>query len=99
MKNHFPGCDQVELRINAHFSKEPVLVDAFKNGHDVHTRTAMRLFGKSSLEEVRFCVCFWTACLCVFLDCLLLPGWQELGLYRGCAVISMVARDLDGGWF
>lgn len=77
MKNHFPGCDQVELRINAHFSKEPVLVDAFKNGHDVHTRTAMRLFGKSSLEEVRF--------VCVFLDCLFV-------CVLGLLVIARLAR-------
>mmetsp|Transcript_29412 Transcript_29412/g.76296 ORF Transcript_29412/g.76296 Transcript_29412/m.76296 type:complete len:334 (+) Transcript_29412:881-1882(+) len=43
---------QVELRINAHFSREPTLVEAFQKGQDVHATSAMRLFGKKSLEEV-----------------------------------------------
>jgi len=43
---------QVELRINAHFSQEPALVEAFQKGKDVHAMSAMRLFGKRSLEEV-----------------------------------------------
>ena len=36
---------QIELRILAHLSKDPVLVDAFKTGQDVHVRTAMEIFG------------------------------------------------------
>eukprot|EP00967_Tisochrysis_lutea_P050107 scaffold61541_cov19-Tisochrysis_lutea.AAC.1 len=43
--------EQVELRINAHFSREPTLVEAFQKGQDVHATSAMRLFGKKSLEE------------------------------------------------
>lgn len=35
---------QVELRVLAHFTKEPVLVEAFMEGADVHTRTAALLF-------------------------------------------------------
>jgi DNA polymerase-1 len=35
---------QIELRVLAHLSKDPVLCDAFKNGQDVHTRTAMEVF-------------------------------------------------------
>ncbi len=31
---------QVELRVFAHYSGDEVLIDAFKNGEDVHTRTA-----------------------------------------------------------
>ncbi len=38
---------QIELRLLAHFSKDPSLVEAFKNGVDVHAVTAGRLFGKS----------------------------------------------------
>lgn len=35
---------QIELRVLAHLSKDPVLCDAFRNGQDVHTRTAMEVF-------------------------------------------------------
>jgi DNA polymerase-1 len=36
---------QIELRILAHLSKDPVLVDAFNRAEDVHVRTAMEIFG------------------------------------------------------
>src|SRR6185503_10248375 len=35
---------QIELRVLAHLSKDPVLVDAFRSGQDVHVRTAMEIF-------------------------------------------------------
>jgi len=35
---------QIELRILAHMSREPALVEAFKNGEDIHTRTAAEVF-------------------------------------------------------
>jgi DNA polymerase I len=35
---------QIELRVLAHLSQDPVLVDAFKSGQDVHVRTAMEIF-------------------------------------------------------
>ncbi len=39
---------QIELRIVAHYSQDPVLVDAFQRGQDIHTRTAVEVFGESS---------------------------------------------------
>ncbi|MGH9559249.1 MAG: DNA polymerase I, partial [Bryobacteraceae bacterium] len=36
---------QIELRLLAHFSHDPVLVEAFRNGEDIHTRTAAEVFG------------------------------------------------------
>ncbi len=36
---------QVELRIMAHLSRDPALVEAFARGEDVHARTAQRVFG------------------------------------------------------
>ncbi len=35
---------QIELRILAHFSGDPALVDAFRKGDDIHTRTAAEVF-------------------------------------------------------
>ncbi|HUO28939.1 MAG TPA: DNA polymerase I, partial [Bryobacteraceae bacterium] len=36
---------QIELRLLAHFSHDPVLVEAFRNGEDIHTRTAAEVMG------------------------------------------------------
>ena len=36
---------QIELRIMAHLSGDQTLLDAFKNGEDVHRRTAAEVFG------------------------------------------------------
>ena len=36
---------QIELRLLAHMSGDPVLIDAFRAGQDIHTRTAMEVFG------------------------------------------------------
>jgi DNA polymerase-1 len=35
---------QIELRILAHMTGEPALVESFKNGEDIHTRTAAEVF-------------------------------------------------------
>jgi DNA polymerase-1 len=40
---------QIELRLLAHMSKDPVLVSAFRNGEDIHTRTAAEVFGTPPL--------------------------------------------------
>ena len=46
---------QIELRILAHLSQEPVLVDAYRNNRDVHSVTAKLLFEKDEVtpEERR----------------------------------------------
>ncbi|MBC7104554.1 MAG: DNA polymerase I [Firmicutes bacterium] len=36
---------QIELRILAHFSRDPGLLEAFREGRDVHARTAAEVFG------------------------------------------------------
>jgi DNA polymerase-1 len=35
---------QIELRVLAHLSQDPELLEAFRSGEDIHTRTAMRVF-------------------------------------------------------
>lgn len=46
---------QIELRILAHLSQEPVLIEAYQNNRDVHTLTAQLLFEKDTVtpEERR----------------------------------------------
>jgi DNA polymerase-1 len=40
---------QIELRLLAHMSQDPILVDAFRRGEDIHTRTASEVFGIAPL--------------------------------------------------
>jgi DNA polymerase-1 len=40
---------QIELRILAHFSQEPILVETYQNKEDVHTVTARLLFEKETV--------------------------------------------------
>ncbi len=47
-----PGCvllsadySQIELRLLAHFSSDPLLVKAYRTGQDIHTLTAAEVFG------------------------------------------------------
>ncbi|MEL6439494.1 MAG: DNA polymerase I [Cyanobacteria bacterium J06621_8] len=42
---------QIELRILAHLSQEPVLVDAYQNSKDVHRVTAQLLFEKEEITS------------------------------------------------
>jgi DNA polymerase I len=42
---------QIELRIMAHFSRDPVLVEAFRNGEDIHARTAQEVFGVGPMAQ------------------------------------------------
>jgi DNA polymerase-1 len=36
---------QIELRLLAHMSEDPLLMDAFRSGEDIHTRTASEVLG------------------------------------------------------
>lgn len=42
---------QIELRIMAHLSADPVLIESFRRGEDIHRRTASAIFGVP-LDEV-----------------------------------------------
>ena len=36
---------QIELRLLAHFSRDPLLIEAYRRGDDIHTLTASQVFG------------------------------------------------------
>ena len=42
---------QIELRLMAHFSQDPHMLEAFRSGQDVHAATAAKIFGVT-IEEV-----------------------------------------------
>jgi DNA polymerase-1 len=44
---------QIELRLLAHFSEDTALVNAFKSGADIHTQTAIEIFGEDEAQNKR----------------------------------------------
>lgn len=45
----FADYSQIDLRVLAHYSQDPALLKAFRQGEDIHTRTAAEIFGVSPL--------------------------------------------------
>ncbi|GMR05012.1 MAG: DNA polymerase I [Thermodesulfobacteriota bacterium] len=43
---------QIELRIVAHMAEDPVLLEAFRTGEDIHARTASEIFGLKDVSAV-----------------------------------------------
>ena len=44
---------QMELRLLAHFSQDPTLIDAFRHDKDIHMQTAIALFGEDEAPSKR----------------------------------------------
>ena len=44
---------QLELRLLAHITQDPVMLEAFQKGEDIHARTARLVFGARTNEELR----------------------------------------------
>jgi DNA polymerase-1 len=42
---------QIELRVMAHFSNDPVLLEAFRNAEDIHARTAQEVFNVGPMGQ------------------------------------------------
>lgn len=50
----FMDYSQVEVRLTAHFSQDPILLEAYETGRDIHTTTMCQMFGYdySTVTEV-----------------------------------------------
>ncbi len=85
---------QVELRIMAHVSGDPTLIDAFCRGEDIHARTAAEIFGvpisevtpdlRSKAKAVNFGVIY---------------GISDFGLSRNAGVTREEAREFIEAYF
>jgi DNA polymerase I len=83
---------QIELRILAHLSHDPILIDAFQKGEDVHTRTAREIFGapeptkeqRTRAKAVNFGVVY---------------GQGESALARSLGIPREEAADFIGRYF
>ncbi|WP_029734330.1 DNA polymerase I [Deferrisoma camini] len=85
---------QVELRILAHMSRDPELIEVFRAGRDVHTETASRIFGvpadrvdsrmRREAKTVNFGILY---------------GMSPFGLARQLGVTHETARNLIDAYF
>jgi DNA polymerase I-like protein with 3'-5' exonuclease and polymerase domains len=78
---------QVELRVAAHLSREPRMIEAYQAGRDLHTETAMLITGKpqEAIEKAER----QSAKVCFSGDTEILTaehGWVRLDSYSGGAV-------------
>ena len=44
--------NQIEMRLMAHLSQDPIMIDVYQRGGDIHTETAMRIFKISDPRKV-----------------------------------------------
>lgn len=85
---------QVELRVLAHLSQDPILMGAFHKGEDIHARTAAEIFGVSPemiTEQMRR-----EAKVIVFG---IVYGMSAFGLARELGVEPKVAQAYIEGYF
>lgn len=85
---------QIELRLLAHFSKEPKLLQSYINDEDIHTRTASEIFGVSpelvskamrrEAKAVNFGIIY---------------GISDFGLARGLGIPVSKARQYIKNYF
>ena len=85
---------QIELRLLAHLSGDPEMVDAFRKGQDIHTRTAAAVYGvpmeqvtpamRSSAKAVNFGLVY---------------GISDFGLARNIGVSRREAADFIARYF
>jgi len=85
---------QIELRLLAHFSNDPVLIESFNNNEDIHTRTASEIF-KVSLEQVTSEM----RRMAKVVNFGLLYGMTEHGLSQGLKISREEAREYIKRYF
>ncbi|HHW13750.1 MAG TPA: DNA polymerase I [Firmicutes bacterium] len=85
---------QIELRVMAHLSGDPILTEAFCSGEDIHTRTAAELFGlrpeevtpemRSGAKAINFGIIY---------------GISSFGLARGTKISREEAQRFIAAYF
>ncbi|MGE5554236.1 MAG: DNA polymerase I [Betaproteobacteria bacterium] len=85
---------QIELRVMAHLSGDPVLGEAFRSGEDIHTRTAAEMFGikpeevtpemRSGAKAINFGIIY---------------GISSFGLARGTKISREQAQEFINAYF
>jgi len=85
---------QIDLRVLAHLSQDPNLVDAFKHGQDIHARTASEIFGipiekvDSNMRRIAKTVNFG-----------IIYGMSDFGLAKELKISKTQAREYIENYF
>jgi DNA polymerase-1 len=82
---------QIELRLLAHFSKDPTLVAAFKEGKDIHHQTAVALFGDDEATQKR--------AIAKTVNFGLLYGMGQKKLAETLKITTKEAKEIIGRYF
>ncbi|WP_028330536.1 DNA polymerase I [Brachyspira alvinipulli] len=85
---------QIELRLLAHFSNDPVLVEAFKNNDDIHRKTAMKIYSVSK-EHVTASM----RNIAKIINFSIIYGKTAFGLSKELGIKRKEAEDFIKGYF
>lgn len=85
---------QIELRLLAHFSNDPALVDAFKNNDDIHRKTAMKIYSVSK-EHVTASM----RNIAKIINFSIIYGKTAFGLSKELGIKRKEAEDFIKGYF
>ena len=85
---------QIEFRVLAHMSQDPVLVDAFREGADFHERTALKIFGADSGRDPH-----QLRSIAKMVNYALLYGKSAFTLSKDIGVTPEAAQEFIDGYF
>src|SRR3954451_4772590 len=85
---------QIEFRVLAHLSEDPVLVEAFREGADFHERTALKIFGANSGRDPH-----QLRSIAKMVNYALLYGKSAFTLSKDIGVTQQEAQTFIDGYF
>src|SRR5262249_56074202 len=85
---------QIEFRVLAHMSEDPVLVAAFEEGADFHERTALKIFGSGSGRDPH-----QLRGIAKMVNYALLYGKSAFTLSKDIGVTQQAAQDFIDAYF
>jgi DNA polymerase I len=85
---------QIEFRVLAHLSGDPVLVDAFREGADFHERTALKIFGANSGKDAH-----QLRAIAKMVNYALLYGKSAFTLSKDIGVTQQAAQEFIDAYF
>jgi DNA polymerase-1 len=85
---------QIEFRVLAHLSEDPVLVDAFREGADFHERTALKIFGADSGRDAHD-----LRSIAKMVNYALLYGKSAFTLSKDIGVTQQAAQEFIDAYF
>ncbi len=84
---------QIELRVLAHLSKDPVLIDAFREDEDIHRRTVVEMFGAAQGRRSR------AAPVAKMINYGIVYGLSDFGLAQRLGIERADAKRYIDGYF